>query len=189
MSIFGSYGAPQFSIEDCKIATWNATNDYGTAVDVPSIQMMGGRIRTMSGELEGDSKITAVAARAIAGEVRVRFGSLSLAALEVLIGNSSVECGSTPSRQKLFKISGGDNMPYVGICGQSLAEEGVGDTHVFYPKAKITSDFDLVQMEYGRFIIPEVTMMAVPDSTYGVVELIPHETATAVVIPPSQDGS
>lgn len=186
---FDPFGAPQFSLEDAKIATWNATNDYGTAVDIPSVQQMGGRLRMMSGELEGDSQITAVASRAIAGEVRLRFGSISIAALEKLIGNASTLCGTTPTRQDLLKIAGGDNMPYVGIIGQILAEEGTGDLHVFYPKAKITSDFDLVAAEYGRFIIPEVTLMAVPDSTYGIVELIEHETATAVVIPPSQDGS
>lgn len=183
---FDSFGAPQFSLEDCKIATWNATDDYSTAVDVPSVQMMGGNVRMLSGELEGDSSIQAVASRAIAGEVRIRFGSLSIAALEVLLGNTSYLCGSTPNQQDLLQVNGGDNMPYIGICGKALAEEGNGDTHVFYAKAKITSDFELASLEYGQFAIPEVTLTAVPDATYGIAQMIEHETAEAVTIPPGQ---
>ena len=83
---FDSYGAPQFGLNDVKVATWNATDDYDTAVDVPSVQLMGTTLQTVSAQLEGDDEITASAARAIGGEVRVRFGSISIAALEIMLG-------------------------------------------------------------------------------------------------------
>jgi hypothetical protein len=182
---FDSFGAPTFGLNDVKIATWNSTNSYGTAVDVPSVQLMGAIMRVVTAQLEGDDKITATASRAIGGQSQIRFGSVSIAALEVMIGNSSTASGSTPNQQDHLKISGGDNMPYFGICGKALAEEGSGDLHVFLPKVKITSDVTLASLEYGNFAIPELTVEAVDDATYGIINLVEHETAAAVAIPPT----
>ena len=182
---FDTYGAPQFGLNDVKIATWNATNSYGTAVDVPSVQLMGAVLRILSAQLEGDDTITATAARAIGGQSQFRFGSVSIAALEVILGNTASSSGTTPNQQKNLRVVGGDNMPYFGICGRALAEEGVGDFHVFLPKVRVTSDITLASMEYGNFAIPELTVEGVSDASYGIINLIPHETAVAVAIPPT----
>jgi hypothetical protein len=182
---FDTYGAPQFGLQDAKIAPWNATNDYGTAVDVPSVQLMGAVLRILSAQLVGDDKITATAARAIGGQSQLRFGSVSIAALEVMLGNTSTASGTTPNAQDHLKVVGGDNMPYFGICGKALAEEGSGDLHVFLPKVRITSDVTLASLEYGNFAIPELTVEAVDDATFGIVNLIEHETAANVAIPPT----
>lgn len=182
---FDAYGAPTFGLRDVKIATWNSTGSYGTAVDVPSVQMYSATLQQTSATLEGDDSITATAARAISSSVQIRFGSISLLALEVMLGNSATSSLSTPNAVKGLKVAGGDNMPYFGIVGQAYAEEGQGDIHVFVPKCKITGDVTLANLQYGQFAIPELTVMAVDDSTYGVIYLVEHETATAVVIPPA----
>jgi len=179
---FDDYGAPQFGLNDVKIATWNATNDYGEEVDVPSVQLMGTTLATVSAQLEGDDSIQASASRAIGGEVRVRFGSISIAALEIILGNTSTASGSA---QDHFKVSGGDAMPYIGICGKALAEEGSGDTHVFIPKCKLMGDLTIAQLEYGRFAIPEATIQIVDDATFGLINIIEHATAADVAIPPT----
>jgi len=179
---FDSYGAPQFGLNDVKVATWNATNDYDTAVDVPSVQLMGTTLATVSAQLEGDDSIQATAARAIGGEVTVRFGSISIAALEVILGNTSTVSGAV---QDHLKVSGGDAMPYIGICGKALAEEGSGDTHVFIPKCKLTGDLTIAQLEYGQFAIPEATIQIVDDATFGLINVIEHATAADVAIPPT----
>jgi len=179
---FDSFGAPQFGLNDVKIATWNATDDYDTAVDVPSVQLMGTTLATVSAQLEGDDEITASAARAIGGEVRVRFGSISIAALEIILGNTSTASGSV---QDHLKVSGGDAMPYIGICGKAKAEEGSGDTHVFIPKCKLMGDLTIAQLEYGQFAIPEATVQIVDDTTYGLINVVEHSTDTAVAIPPT----
>ena len=179
---FDSFGAPQFGLNDVKIATWNATDDYDTAVDVPSVQLMGTTLQTVSAQLEGDDEITASAARAIGGEVRVRFGSISIAALEIILGNDSTASGSA---QDHLKVSGGDAMPYIGICGKAKAEEGSGDTHVFIPKCKLMGDLTIAQLEYGQFAIPEATVQIVDDTTYGLINVVEHSTDTAVAIPPT----
>lgn len=185
MPLFDDYGAPQFGLNDVKIAAWNATNSYGSAVDVPSVQMMGATLRMMSAELTGDDRITAAAARAIGGQVRIRFGSINIRALEVLLGNTATSSVASPNAVKSFRVVGGDNMPYFGIVGKALAEEGSGDTLVFLPKVKIMSDVTLAQLEYGTFAIPEFEALAVDDDTYGAINIIERQTAGSVVIPPA----
>jgi len=179
---FDSYGAPQYGLNDVKVAAWTATDTYDTAVDVPSVQLMGTTLATVSAQLEGDDSIMASASRAVGGEVRVRFGSISLAALEVILGNTSTASGAV---QDHLKVSGGDNMPYIGICGKALAEEGTGDTHVFIPKCKLMGDLTIAQLEYGQFAIPEATIQIVDDATYGLINVIEHATAADVAIPPT----
>lgn len=185
MPLFDSYGAPQFGLSDVKIATWNATDDYGTEVDVPSVQLMGAVLQIISAQLEGDDTITATAARATGGEVRIRFGSVNIGALEVLLGNTPTSSVASPNEVKQLKIAGGDNMPYFGIVGKALAEEGVGDFLVFFPKVRITSDITLASLEYGNFAIPEFTAQAVDDATYGIVSVIERQAAAAITIPPA----
>ena len=180
---FDTYGAPQFGLADVKIAPWTSTGAYGTVVDVPSVQMMATTLKVQSAQLEGDDAIQASASRAIGGEVRFRFGSISIAALEVMLGQNAVPSGSPESQQHL-RISGGDRMPYFGICGKALAEEGEGDTHVFLPKCKIMGDVTIAQLQYGQFAIPEMTVQAVHDDTYGAINIIEHAADTAVAIPP-----
>jgi len=179
---FDSYGAPQYGLNDVKVAAWTATDTYDTAVDVPSVQLMGTTLATVSAQLEGDDSIMASASRAVGGEVRVRFGSISLAALEVILGNTSTASGAV---QDHLKVSGGDNMPYIGICGKALAEEGTGDTHVFIPKCKLMGNLTIAQLEYGQFAIPEATIQIVNDATYGLINVIEHATAADVAIPPT----
>lgn len=182
---FDTYGAPQFGLSDCKIATWNSAGSYGTVVDVPSVQLMGAVLQMVAAQLTGDDQITATASRAVGGEVRIRFGSVSIAALEVLLGNTATSSVASPNAVKQLKLVGGDNMPYFGIVGKAVAEEGVGDFWVFFPKVRIMSDVTLATLEYGAFAIPELTAQAVSDATYGIVSLIEHQADTAItVIPP-----
>lgn len=181
-----AYGSPQFGLRDCKVATWTATNTYGSAVDVMSVQQLGGTLRVVSAELTGDDTITSSASRVVGGEIRLRFGGISLAALEVMLGNTATSSVASPNAVKQLKMVGGDNLPFFGLAGFAIAEEGLGSFEVFYPKCKIMGDIQLVNLAYGEFAIPEMTIMAVDDATFGVMSMIEHQTAiTTVVIPPA----
>lgn len=179
---FDTIGAPQFGLNDAKVSAWTATDTYGTAVDVPSVQLMSTTLRIISAELEGDDEITASGSRAIGAQVQLRFGSVSLAVLEILLGIASTPSGLV---QDHLQVAGGASMPYFGLCGKINAEEGDGDLHVFLPKCKIMSDVQLVPAEYGKFSISELTVMCVPDATYEIVNLIEHSTDVAITIPPT----
>ncbi len=178
---FDTYGAPQFGLNDVKVAGWNATNDYDSEVDVPSVQAMRVDMQVVSAQLEGDDQITDTASSVIGAQITLRFGSLSIAALEVLLGIDSTPSGAIHDH---LQVSGGDKMPYFGICGKSNATQGDGDCHYFLPKCKIMGDFQIVTAEYGQYTIPEVTVQAVDDVTYGCINIIEHATAVDVAIPP-----
>lgn len=185
MATFDAYGAPQFGINDCKIATWTATDTYDTAVDVPAIQALNTVMRVVNAELTGDDTIVATASRVIGAQITLRFGSVNLDVLEVITGNSATSSVASPNEVKTLRILAGTRLPYFGIVGKALAEEGSGDFLVFIPKCKVMSDITLVQLEYGQFAIPEMTVMAVDDESYGPINLIERETAAAITIPPA----
>lgn len=179
-------GSPQFGLADCKIALWTAAGTYGTAVDVMSVQLLGTNMDVVSAELTGDDQITAQASRAIAGTVTLRFGGISIAALEVLVGNTATSSIASPNNVKNLRINGGDNMPYIGLIGRAVAEEGSGDFLLYIPKARVMGNITIAQLEYGSFAIPSVELRAVHDASYGIINLITRETAStaALVLPP-----
>lgn len=184
MGIF-DLGGPTFGLKDCKVATNNLNGTFGTALDVPSVQVLGVNLQTVNAMLEGDDEITAVQARAISGEVSLRFGGIDLRVLAILTGETQSSSGSTPNQSKRMLFDGAPTFPYFAVCGRADAAEASGaDTHVFIPKVKITTGFEL-RMEYSAFSIPEVTAMAVRDPDYNAIfEVIEHETAAVVAIPP-----
>lgn len=178
-------GNPGFGLNDAIIAAYTATDTYGTAADIFSVQALSVNMRVTQAELTGDDVITAVASRPIAAQIELRFGGVSLAALEIMTGNSATSSIASPNNIKDFKISGAEDFPYFGLCGKSLAADGAGQLEVFLPKCKIMSDIQLVQLEYGVFSINTVTVMAVPDASYGVLSIIEAEAERSLTIPPA----
>ncbi len=170
-----------FGLNDCKIAVWNSSQNYGTAVDVESIRLMGVNFQNESGQLEGDDVITDVHSRTQSVEVRLAFGFKDLDVLEVLTGVTNTESGATSENM----IIGRASMPYFAICGRADSTEGGGDVQIFIPKCKIMEGFG-VSMEKGTYITPEITAMAVYEgTTYGMGKIINHATAQNVTIPPT----
>lgn len=186
---FSPFGDPVYGLSDGKVATRTGAGSYGTAVDVMSIQMAGTNLRVQSAELTGDDQITAVAARVIAGQLRIRFGGAPIEVLEIVTGVASASSLTSPNRVRRLRIPGGARMPSFGFVGLSLAEEGGGDQLIFVPNAKITSDIQMSMNEYGGFQVLEFTAMAVADSSYGVVNIIQRETTGAIAIPPANIGT
>lgn len=177
-------GGPQFGLADVKIATWNADGSYGSVVDVPSAQAFNVTTRVASAELTGDDSITAVASRIIGANLQIRNGSLTIAVLEVLFGVTATSSVASPNNVKNLRISDGLRLPHFGAIGKVLAEEGDGDTWVFLPKCRITSDINLLNASYGSFVVPEMTAACVADGDYEIVNLVIHETATAITVMP-----
>lgn len=186
MTLWDAYGAPTFGLNDCKVAIRTSNNVYATAVDVPSIQMMGVTMRVQAAEGEGDDKITVSAARVIGGKARMRWLGIDFDVLEVIFNLTATESNTTPNRGSMLKIPAGVKLPYIGICGKALAEEGSGDLFCFVPKARIMSDITIAELQYGQFATNEFEVSFLEDETYQCMEFIEHETAAAVTIPPTQ---
>jgi hypothetical protein len=178
-------GSPQFGLNDAKIATWNPgtppTYTPPAGSDIMSIQMGQVAMDIVQAILTGDDRQTAISASAIGGTVQLRWGGLNLSTLAILTGKQITSTAST----RLMMITGGSNMPYVGIILKALSSEA-GDTWLFIPKCKIASGFTIAQMEYGSFTIPEVTMQIVDDDKYGSINIITHPVDTPItVFPPA----
>lgn len=185
---FASFGDPIAGLQDAKIATWvntAGTTSYGTLQDVMSVQMMGAAVDPVTAELTGDDRITAQFSRLIAGEINVRFAGMLLEVLAIVFGITTVASGTTPSQVQHFRIVGGQRLPYFGMIGQGLAEEGLGDMLVFVPKIKVTSQIRLTNMEYGAWQICEFTARAVDDQDWGIINIVRRETTGAFVMPPA----
>lgn len=184
-TIFDTYGAPALGLADCKIATYNGDGTYGSLVDVPSVQLLTTTIKVQSSQLEGDDQITATAARVVGGQVKFRFGGISLAAGVVMFGTSIVSSGSGGTSQSAQTLVGGAKLPYFGICGKALGEDSGGDLHIWLPKVRIMSDFDFGNLEYGKFAVTEITAYAISDSYFDLINYIEHKTAASITFPPS----
>lgn len=66
-------GAPQFGLNDAKIATWTSTGVYGTLVDVMGVQMAQVTAQVISAIANGDDKIVAAATRLTGMSLQLRW--------------------------------------------------------------------------------------------------------------------
>jgi hypothetical protein len=173
-------GAPSFGLSDCKIATWSSAGTYGTVTDIMSVQLVGVTLRFTEAVLVGDDTETATAARAIGGTCQVRFGGISTTALAIILGRAT----STISSVVQQSVKGGNRMPYFGLVGKALVEEGSGDIWVYVPKMKVAGDISIAMLEYGNFAIPEVSARMVDEASYGILNLITHPTDVAITVMP-----
>lgn len=190
MSTLFDFGALSYGLRDAKIAVNNLDGTFGTAVDVPSVQLLVANLQTVNAELTGDDRITATAARIISAQITIRFGSVDLDILEIMTGASIDNSGTTPNRRRQLDISN-RRLPYFGIAGKADAEEGSGDNHVFVPKLKLMEGFE-IRLEYNTFSTPEITCRAVGDDQFldaddlaSVIQVVQYETSTTVALPPS----
>ena len=172
-------GAPQFGVNDAKIALWNATDDYGTVTDVMGIQMAEATMQIVSAVANGDDKIVAAASRLTGAQLRMRFVGLNPSMISILTGITLDTISSVVNLQ----FTGGERLPYFGVIVKSLSEE-IGDTWVFLPKCKIMSDFVLFQGEFGAFSTPELTVQCVNDTTWGLANFITHPTDVDITVMP-----
>jgi hypothetical protein len=172
----------KFGIFDAKVATWNSTGSWATAVDVEGVSGYVVEVETESGRLEGDDVILAIHSKIQAARLRLRFAFKDQELLNVIFGG-------TYDQYDYYErvIWGRDDMPYFGVCGRANAETGGGDTQVFLPKVK-TETGPQFSFEKGGFAVLEIEATAVFDGdTWGVLQLLNNNTAQTVTIPPTMD--
>lgn len=172
----------KFGLNDVKIATWTDASNWGTAVDVPAVQMLGIQVQTVNGILEGDDVITDTHAKIIGGQIRFRFGFQNLSVWAILTGLTE----ESSDTDYAMTFTGGQNMPYIGVVGRVDDTAGGGNDILFAPKVKLMEPPEL-RMEYGQYVIPEMTLQMVPNTggSYGVFRILQHDAATTATIPPT----
>jgi hypothetical protein len=172
-----------FGIQDGIVAPRTSALVYGTAVNVPHIQMMNVTARVQSAEGTGDDRIVVVASRLIAGSAQVRMQGVSLEVLEVVLGLTLIEIGSGDTLKTTLPLSAGHRLPWFGMAGQGLEEEGNGDVLIYAPKAKVASDISLGTLEYGTLSSIEFTATLLGEGDYDIIDLQHRATVGALAIP------
>lgn len=172
-----------FDVDDLKMALYNGTGSYGTAVDVMGVSQFRIDMQTVNAELPGDAQIIDTHARGIKAIVTAKFAFYNLAPY-ALITNTTVISSTGREVLKFDNF----NPPYVGIAAQIKSSNGAGDAHLWLPKVKLMSGFQLGG-EYGNYVTPEITFTALNDATDKIFTIVKHSTATTLVIPVVATGS
>lgn len=172
-----------FGLADAIIATWTGTGTYDAAVDCPHISMMNATVRVLSAEGVGDDRIVAVASRVIAGSVQMRMTAVPVNVLEIIYGVDLITVGADATLVETLPITAGQRLPWFGVVGQGLEEEGLGDVILAANKCKVTSDIQLGSMEYGVLSTVEFTATCLGEEDYPIFYLQQRATVGELDLP------
>lgn len=178
-----------YNLDDCKIFPLTAdavggSPSYGTGIDVPVIQSHTAQAEFISAELKGDAKLVDIYSKPEKWTGSVRHGAMSFDALEVLLGGTASDSGSSPNERKAFKLQGASVPGYFKLETQIKyvggAEAGGGaDFHVILYKVKVTG----LSVEYANeaHAVVSFDYMAIPlQSSDDMLEFVKNETAVAI---------
>jgi hypothetical protein len=172
-----------YTITDLKVAP--VTGDTpGTLVDVPGIQKMTLKLSTESVVLRGDNKQIAAVDKGNTGTVEFTEGGISFAAMDIMLGTTTSDSGTTPNVVRTMNVFGSTSRPYFFVVGQSINDNGgVQDLHIAVWKVKLTDDLEFTAGD-GEFIVPTFGGVAVSRSDNDkLFSLVHHETKAALAIP------
>lgn len=170
-----------FGLIDLKVAPLTGETP-GTLVDVPGIRSCEVTITTDVEELRGDGKVISVVDRGQGCDFTLEEGGLSMDALEIMLGVTAVDSGTTPNQVARLDIDSSLARPYFFLAGQARDDAG-GDLHVIVWKAKLTGDITL-NFADEDFLTPGMDGRGVGRTADDLmVSIIQHETAVALVAP------
>lgn len=171
-----------YTITDLKVIAYSGGTLGSTLVDLPGIRSCQITLGNEAAELRGDNKLLSVVDQGNTLEWQFEAGGMDLETLEIILGGTATDTGSTPAEIRTLKVNGDDARPYFGFVGVAPSDDGSGDLHIFVPKAKAAGNFELTAQDQ-EFATPTISGRAVNHDTHGLIQLIQHETATAAAIP------
>lgn len=161
-SIFDIAGV-LYDIDDAKIAVNQLDGTFGTLVDIPSVSRLTFTMRNRNQTMRGDGRITAIASATESADVVVA-GAFDLRVLEIAMGFTNYQTGSTPNQYTSTKFGAGRRMPYFGIVGRARSDQDLSGTMIFIPYLKIMEQVE-VGIGDNEMPSPELRCMALGDPT------------------------
>lgn len=117
-----------------------STPTYGSAVDMPAAASMEVTGTFSEVVAEGDDIIVSAFALPNGAEFSMESSTgFSLPVLEVLLGGTASDSGSTPSEVSYWDFLPGQEVPWFGAIGKAVDAETAGDTHCILYKCKVSS--------------------------------------------------
>lgn len=177
---------------DCRVAKLTAdipaTLTYDTLIDIPGIMEFKVDLNLKTSENEGDGRLTAAETVCIGGDFSFSCDRFPSKAVQMMMGASVADTGTTPSNIQHVVFDPTHSYPYFKIEGQSLRAQGtITDVHFVAWKCKLSklsvdglkgaSGFVHVSGS-GKILKPNFTATA---SVPGMLSFIGNETTTAIV--------
>jgi hypothetical protein len=130
-------------------------------------------------ELRGDDVVLDRYTKIIAVTFRLANAAVDLNLLDLLMAG---DLTSTADYED-FMIGETDEVPYVAIAGRTVGSGGVGDLHLFVPKAKMASNLQY-SAQLGQYLIPQAQFQGVHEGDVnGMMRARNFRTATNLEIP------
>jgi hypothetical protein len=172
------YGQRPFGIAEIKLTSL-ATSP--TSVTLAVEQTLTFKERFLAAELQGRSRIAAVASVCIAVDWDLEEGGIPLAAYALMTGRTLVTSGTTPTRTTALVGASQVYNPYFKIEGRAVGEDASDDLHVIIYKAKLKTGLDGAFKD-GAFFMSKAGGVGVDNGTAGqnVWNFIMRETGAAL---------
>jgi hypothetical protein len=173
-----------YGLRDVKLTPYSdaGATTLGTAVDLPNARTFSFSEAEEFTELRGDDKVVTTRGQGPSVEWDLEAGGLSLDALKVLAGGTTVESGVTPNQVVTFTKLATDSRPFFQVEGQIISDSG-GDVHCRLPRCRVTGNIE-GEFSDGNFFLTSGSGAALPSLVSGEVdtlyEFVQNETATAI---------
>ncbi len=181
---------PIYDVNDA--AVWPMTSDidnsepvYGTQRDVPGIAEVSVEPNMQTAELKGDARVLAKKGRTDRINGSATYSKLSARVLDVILGATTAESGTTPNQVARTILASPATLPYFMFAFQILdVDPALGALNVYLPKCQLTGG-TLIATSSDNFGQPTMQFEAIAiegelDGTDGVMamwELLETEAA------------
>lgn len=177
-----------YAITDCKISKLTAdpeggTATYATAVDVPGIKSMEISGEINSSELRGDNSLLDQTSTIGSVSVSVEHAKVSLDVLNILLGGTVTDTGTTPNQASTFSVNNTSIPQYFKIEGKTPSNGSDfvgGDVHFVLHKCIVSSfpDLGFAEEDYRTVSFEAIALPRLADGRQ--LDAVFNETAVAI---------
>lgn len=154
--------------------------DGSVQEDLDAAQEMSVTLVQSEAELFGDDELKATKSNVTNAEGSISAGSISAAALGIMLGVTPSTTGTTPNRVTTIAVTPNMRLPYFKVYGLAY-DDLTGALQVICHKVKLSGNIEF-SLEQGteNWIMPAVDFKCIRSADNKLVEFILQETATAL---------
>lgn len=172
-----TYGHAVLSINQIRVASL----DGSVYADLDPGQEFLIRIVARAGKLYGNDSLYAVANRILEAAGRIKSGTLSSAALGIILGLTPAETGTTPNLITTIEVPAQHRTPYFKVYGMAYDDTATGAMQVIVNKCKVTSDVEFLMADGpDTWVTPTYEFAVVKDGDDNLFTIKQLETAAAL---------
>lgn len=170
-----TYGHYLLGLTDVKVTKV----DGSAQEDLDVAQEFSVNLTVREAVLEGDDVEKASIARIVGVTGRAQGGSISSAALGIVLGVTPSTSGTTPNRVTTTTITNTARLPYFKISGMAY-DDNLGALQVIVHKAKVSGDIPLAMSSGDNWVTPGFDFRGVANDSGVFVDIKQLETAAAL---------